>query len=55
VATIHYNPRAIGVVAGCLSTTTAFFWLWAQLAGKLVEPSRNDAGEVTKAENVVPA
>jgi MFS family permease len=55
VATLSYDPRHIGVVAGCLSTTTAFFWLWAQLAGKLVEPHREPAGGVTKADPIVTA
>jgi hypothetical protein len=55
VATLQYDPRLIGVVAGCLSTTTAFFWLWAQLAGRLKEPRREDAGELTKADPIVTA
>jgi MFS family permease len=55
VATMHYSPRMIGVVAGLLSTSTAFFWLWAQLAGKLIEPEREIPGETPKADTVVPA
>jgi hypothetical protein len=55
VATLHYDPRSIGVVAGCLSTSTAFFWLWAQVTGRLMEPRTEDPGEVTKADNVVSA
>jgi hypothetical protein len=31
--------RTIGLVAGCLSTSTALFWAWANAAGKLVEPA----------------
>jgi MFS family permease len=55
VATTKYDPRAIGVVAGILSSTTAFFWLWAQLAGWLKEPLPEGSGEITKAEPIVPA
>ena len=39
VASQHYSPRAIGVVSGLLSSTTAFFWLWANLRGRLPEPA----------------
>ena len=38
VATDHLPIRTIGVIAGCLSASTAVFWLWADLAGKLREP-----------------
>ena len=31
------SPRTIGAVAGCLSASTAFFWAWANWAGKLPE------------------
>lgn len=55
VATLRYDPRSIGIVAGFLSASTALFWLWAQLTGLLVEPRIEDTGEVTKADNVVPA
>ena len=55
VATLHYDPRSIGVVAGCLSASTALFWLWAQWTGRLKEPRIEDSGEVTKADTVVPA
>jgi MFS family permease len=55
VATLHYDPRSIGVVAGLLSSSTAFFWLWAQVTGRLKEPRFEDPGEVTKADNVVSA
>jgi MFS family permease len=39
VATKYVDPRDIGLVAGCLSTSTAFFWAWANWTGKLVEPA----------------
>lgn len=44
-ASTVYPVRTIGVVAGLLSTTTAIFWLWADAAGKLVEPPRDDTAE----------
>lgn len=55
VATLTYDPRTIGVVAGILSASTALFWLWAQLAGKLVEPRLIEPVEVTKADPIVTA
>ena len=55
VATLHYDPRSIGVVAGLLSGSTTLFWMWAQWTGRLTEPHLEDPGEVTKADTVVPA
>lgn len=50
LASQHYSPRTIGVVSGVLSSTTAFFWLWANVSGRLPEPSvagvERDAVEV---------
>jgi MFS family permease len=43
IATQSVPIRTIGVVAGCLSASTAFFWLWADLAGKLREPQPDDS------------
>jgi hypothetical protein len=40
VATTQYNPRAIGAVAGIVSSTTAIFWAWANWTGKLREPEK---------------
>ena len=37
-ATISFNPRTIGAWSGVLSSSTAVFWLWANLSGKLPEP-----------------
>lgn len=34
------SPRSIGVVSGLLSSSTAFFWLWANWTGRLPEPAR---------------
>lgn len=45
VATGHVPVRTIGVVAGCLSASTAIFWFWADKAGKLPEPPLVEAGE----------
>src|SRR5580658_781571 len=40
VASATWSPRTIGVVSGLLSSSTAFFWLWANLTGRLPEPAR---------------
>jgi MFS family permease len=39
-ASIVYSPRTIGVWSGCISSTTAFFWTWANWTGRLPEPPR---------------
>ncbi len=39
IATQSVPTRTIGVVAGCLSASVAFFWFWADVRGKLVEPA----------------
>jgi MFS family permease len=38
-ASTHFSPRWIGVVAALFSTSTAFWWAWANFAGKLPEPA----------------
>jgi predicted MFS family arabinose efflux permease len=38
VASTRYGPRAIGAVAGLLSSTTAIFWGWANWSGRLPLP-----------------
>jgi hypothetical protein len=40
VASESWSPRTIGVVSGLLSSSTAFFWLWANWTGRLPEPAR---------------
>ena len=40
IASQHWSPRTIGVVSGLLSSSTAFFWLWANLTGRLPEPAK---------------
>jgi MFS family permease len=40
VASEYWDPRTIGAWSGILSSTTAIFWGWAHLAGKLPEPAR---------------
>jgi len=40
LASEHWSPRAIGFVAGCLSSTTAVWWTWQNLRGRLPEPPR---------------
>jgi MFS family permease len=39
IASVHYNPRLIGTIAGLLSSTTAVFWGWANWTGRLPLPS----------------
>jgi MFS family permease len=40
IASRSLSLRGIGVVAGVLSSTTAFWWAWANLTGRLPEPDR---------------
>jgi len=35
----HVSPRTIGLWAGVLSSTTAVFWGWGNLSGRLPEPA----------------
>lgn len=37
-ASEHFSPRTIGVWAGVLSSSTAAYWTWANLTGRLPEP-----------------
>jgi hypothetical protein len=39
IASQYYSPRLIAAIAGALSSTTAFFWAWANLTGRLPEPA----------------
>lgn len=45
IASTHYSPRVIGVVAGILSSTTAIFWGWANWTGRLPLPEMANADE----------
>jgi MFS family permease len=38
IASQSWSPRTIGAVSGLLSSSTAFFWLWAHWTGRLPEP-----------------
>ena len=40
LASQTWNPRTIGTIAGALSSTTAIFWAWAHVTGRLPEPPR---------------
>ena len=40
IASQYWDPRTIGAIAGVLSSTTAIFWGWAHLTGRLPEPAR---------------
>jgi hypothetical protein len=39
IASQSWNPRTIGAISGVLSSSTAFFWLWANWTGRLPEPA----------------
>ncbi|HTS65742.1 MAG TPA: MFS transporter [Candidatus Acidoferrales bacterium] len=39
MASQHYDARTIGSVAGALSSSTAIFWAWAHVTGRLPEPA----------------
>jgi hypothetical protein len=39
LASQHVGPRVIGIWAGVLSSLTAVYWLWADRAGLLHEPT----------------
>ena len=47
IASTHFSPRSIGVIAGLLSSTTAIFWGWANWSGRLPLP---DARGVDRSE-----
>jgi len=38
IASQYWDARTIGAIAGALSSTTAIFWGWAHLTGRLPEP-----------------
>ena len=38
IASQYYSPRVIGAWAGALSSTTAIFWAWAHVTGRLPDP-----------------
>jgi MFS family permease len=42
IASMHYSPRIIGIVAGLLSSSTAIFWFWANATGHLPCPDLAD-------------
>ena len=46
-ASIRFSPRTIGMWSGFISSTTAIFWTWANVSGRLPEPPRQ---QVTQAE-----
>ncbi len=39
IASGYAGPRSIGLVAGVLSSTTAIFWWWANMTGRLPQPT----------------
>jgi len=49
VASQHYGPRAIGLVAGSCGLLTAIVWTWADWTGRLPEPARASCDTEQKA------
>ncbi|MFN7993761.1 MAG: MFS transporter [Bryobacteraceae bacterium] len=47
----YYSPRAIGTVAGILSSFTAVFWAWADWSGRIPEPEEQAVREVVEASH----
>ncbi|MDQ6704442.1 MAG: MFS transporter [Acidobacteriota bacterium] len=43
IASQYYSPRVIGAWAGALSSTTAIFWAWAHVTGRLPDPAEQIA------------
>jgi MFS family permease len=39
ISSQYFSPRAIGAVAGILSSFTAVFWAWADWSGRIPEPA----------------
>lgn len=39
IASDHVDPRVIGLCSGVLSSSTAIFWAWGNIAGRLPEPA----------------
>jgi hypothetical protein len=39
VASQYWDPRTIGTIAGVLRSSTALFWGWADVTGRLPEPA----------------
>jgi hypothetical protein len=49
IASSYYDPRTIGAVAGALSSTTAIFWAWANITGRLPATAPQPAEEAAEA------
>ncbi|HKW98648.1 MAG TPA: MFS transporter [Bryobacteraceae bacterium] len=46
IASQYYSPRLIGAIAGALSSTTAIFWAWANVTGRLPKPAAEGVARV---------
>lgn len=55
IASEYWSVRTIGVVAGALSASTAVFWTWASLAGKLREPVPSEPRDDDVENGIKPA
>ena len=51
IASQYYSPRVIGAWAGALSSTTAIFWGWAHLTGRLPNPSGQASSQEEQLED----
>ena len=49
VASEYWDPRSIGAAAGALSSTTAIFWAWANITGRLPAAAPAPAEESAEA------
>jgi hypothetical protein len=54
IASLHFSPRAIGLVAGVLSSLTAVWWTWADWTGRLPEPGENGANRTEQRKSELP-
>ena len=51
IASQYWDPRLIGAIAGALSSTTAIFWGWAHVTGRLPEPALARASNPTRSRS----
>jgi MFS family permease len=52
-ASTIYSPRTIGAWAGAISSTTAVFWTWRNLRGKIPEPPRTNNEETDEVTHAI--
>jgi hypothetical protein len=52
-ASTVYSPRTIGAWSGAISSTTAIFWTWMNLRGKLPEPPVSGEAETEEVTHTI--